>query len=267
MTQQGGIEWWGGRIEETLRAIASPVFDRVVALDEVGSTQDAAQSRHAGRPGLIVVASRQSSGRGRLGRKWVHAEDLGLAMTFVLAADALRADRLSIAAGLASAMAVDDFAAAAAPVGVRWPNDVVESEPRPGGGRKLAGVLVEVRDGMALLGIGVNVNQLERDWGEELRERVVSVREVGGTGEMLDRCDVACAVVRALHRTLAMAMTELIPAWLARDVLRGSVQRFVCEGRSVAGVVESLEPTGEIVVRTEAGERVRLPALITSMVK
>jgi biotin-(acetyl-CoA carboxylase) ligase len=120
---------------------------------------------------------------------------------------------------------------------------------------------------MALLGVGVNVNQSDADWTPELQGRVASVRELGASKEVVDRCAVACALVRALHRSLAMSMTELIPAWLARDVLRGSIQRFVCAGREVRGVVESLEPTGEIVVGTDDGARVRLPALTTSMVR
>jgi BirA family biotin operon repressor/biotin-[acetyl-CoA-carboxylase] ligase len=262
------VHAWAERLERELHAAKPPaLFDRVIALEETASTQDAALALCQARPGLIVLASRQTAGRGRLGRQWHHHADRGLAMTFVLSAGAFLASRLSIAAGLACAAALDSFSGDAAPLGVRWPNDVVEAHPSPGGGRKLAGILVEVRESVSLLGIGINVNQLENDDPPELHGRIVSLRRLAG-GEPIDRAEVAAALVRNVQRALSMELPELIQRWLARDVLTGSMQTFIHDGREIRGQVESLEPTGEIVVRTIAtGERSRLPALTTSLKK
>jgi BirA family transcriptional regulator, biotin operon repressor / biotin---[acetyl-CoA-carboxylase] ligase len=268
MTESGDITGWTERLEGALRTIPKPLFDRVIVLEEAESTQDEAMRRAEERPGLIVLAARQTAGRGRLGRLWEHSAELGLAATFVVDGSRVGPERLSIAAGLGAAMALEELAGGSVPLGVRWPNDVVEVRSEPGGGRKLAGVLVERRGSLAALGVGINVNQGEGDFPPVLRGRAASLRQVArAPGRAWDRIEVAIALLRALHRVFAMGLPELIQEWLARDVLKGSVQTFVHNGREVRGLVESLEPTAEIVVRTTDGGRVRLPALTTSLVK
>src|SRR4051812_45233653 len=114
----GTIGHWQGRLEAELRSRQSAFFNRVVVVEEAEPTQDAALERSAGEPGLVLVASRQTRGRGRLGRAWIQRDGLGLAATFVLSADAFPADRLSIAAGVAAAEAVGGFVGDGAPVGL-----------------------------------------------------------------------------------------------------------------------------------------------------
>jgi biotin-(acetyl-CoA carboxylase) ligase len=157
-------------------------------------------------------------------------------------------------------MALDRLVPAFHAWGLRWPNDVVE--PGPGGGRKIAGVLIEVRGGLALLGIGVNVYQSDGDFSVAIRGAAVSARQLGS---LATRIEVGADVVRALDVVLAMEATALAREWMQRDVLTGSRQAFMHAGRRIEGLVESIDPTHEIVVRTGAQTVVRLPALTTSL--
>jgi len=102
--------------------------------------------------GAVAVAEEQTSGRGRLGRRW-HAAP----RTSVLASVNLRPDvptrrlpELSLVGGAAVAEAI------AAETGLRpevkFPNDVLI------GGRKVAGILAEAREDRVVLGIGINAN-------------------------------------------------------------------------------------------------------------
>jgi BirA family transcriptional regulator, biotin operon repressor / biotin---[acetyl-CoA-carboxylase] ligase len=259
------VQGWADRLEALMAREQISCADRVAVLATTTSTQDAAHRMAAGRAGLLVVAGRQTSGRGRLGRAWVQAEDLGLPFTLVLDAAAHAPALLAMAAGLAAARAIEGLlirdgpATGAASIGLRWPNDVVTR----GDGRKLAGVLVETRDGLALVGIGVNVLHRPGDWPAPLRGRAVSLHELGSSAE---RIDVAERLLVQLDRLLRLPADTLIARWRERDVLSGCTRTFLHDGRQVHGRVVSIEPTHEIVVLTDSGEVAHLPALSTSMV-
>ncbi len=72
------------------------------------------------------------------------------------------------------------------------------------GGRKVAGVLVEMRAQekaahLAIAGIGVNVNQSREDFPKELQNRAISLAMA--LGKQIDRQSFAIALLRKLDRT------------------------------------------------------------------
>src|SRR6266481_2261804 len=98
------------------------------------------------RIGDIVTADEQTAGQGRHGHAW-HSERLsGLYCSFVL----LPTPLLTLALGLAAQEAIA-FATGIA-CDLRWPNDLML------GNRKIGGILVQLVDGKAIGGIGINVN-------------------------------------------------------------------------------------------------------------
>jgi BirA family transcriptional regulator, biotin operon repressor / biotin---[acetyl-CoA-carboxylase] ligase len=251
---------WPGALESALAS--SSLVRRAIVLRETSSTQDAAlRAWSGGGGGLIVVAGRQSAGRGRLGRSWTDDAGEGLACTLALAGPRFDPAHLSLAAGLAAARAVDRFLPAergSPPMAIRWPNDVVE----PAGlERKIAGVLIEIRGGAALVGIGINV--LQRQWPADLARRAVSLHQLGAAAT---RLDVALALIAELERALHAPADELAREWAGRNILHGRHVAFVCGGITREGEVFSITPASEIVLRDRSGEVHRLPAAQTSMV-
>lgn len=127
-------------------------------LEEVDSTNLQAQRMlERGCPeGTVVVARRQTAGRGRLGRDW-RSPAGGLYLTAVLR-PSLRGEELgwiSVAGGLAAAEELADSLEGKAVPLLKWPNDVLL------GGRKVGGILGESRGGSqataVLVGIGLNL--------------------------------------------------------------------------------------------------------------
>lgn len=240
------------------------LLDRVVVLAECGSTQDEALRLASGRPGLMVVALRQTAGRGRLGRSWTHHEASALACTMVLGGD-IELGRLSMAAGLASCRVCERaLRGDAALVGLRWPNDVVE---RGGGvqghGRKLAGVLVERRGGVSLVGVGMNLSQRGSEWGE-LEGRACSLAELGG--KVLSVAEAAGMMAFEMTTALALEEESLGAQWRVRDTLRGTRREFMHDGARFIGVVRDIEPRNFVLLELSDGSVVRLPAMTTSLV-
>ncbi len=232
-------------------------FDRVRVVAETGSTQDAALAHAGGRPGLVLVAGRQTAGRGRFGRAWADTADLGLAVTFVVGGEAADA-ALALAAGVAACGAAEVSLDEPGQVGLKWPNDVVERE---GGARKVCGALVERRGGVALVGIGINVLQEAGDWPGGLAERCVSLRQLGSQAS---RLDVAVALLALFDAALGMAPAELAAAWNARHVHAGSRQVLLCAGERHEGELMGVGEDGLLDLRLRDGKVVRLRADVTT---
>ena len=245
---------WADELEAACAACPGLGLSGVRVVAETASTQDAAWAACAGKPGWLVVAGRQVDGRGRLGRVWADTGGKGLAMTLALPAGRVS----SVGAGVGVCRAVAGMVGEGAVVGLRWPNDVVARAC----GRKIAGVLVEVRDGVSLVGIGVNVGQVGDDYPEALRERAVSVAGLGGAA---DRLGVACAIVRELERVVQMDAHAVAREAVLLDTVVGTRRRFRHDGREYAGEVIGIGDDGAIDLATADGV-VSLPAGTTSMV-
>lgn len=249
MRTQSPIERWPDAIEAAIAA-AGPPLARLVLLRETASTQDHARDSGAA-PGTVVVAWRQTAGRGRLGRAWADTGTDGVAATFVL--PDMPPGSLAMRSAVAAATAVRSFMPGDA-AGIKWPNDVVAD------GRKLAGVLVERTGGAALVGIGVNV--LQREFPPPLDSTAASIAMLA---EPPDRLAVLEALVRSVAAALAMDGPSLARTYRSLDRLAGRTCAFLTPGGRVEGIVEEVDPEAGIRVRTPAGPQF-LPAQTTSVV-
>ena len=148
----------------------------VEILESAGSVLDVAHERAAAgaASGLVVVADRQTAGRGRQGRAWHSPAGAGVYLAALLR-PAVRpfSGAIAVRVGLALVEAVEETAAGASPW-LKWPNDVMVAN------RKAAGVLCEARwsgasQGWVAVGVGVNVRG---PVPEELKGRAIALAEV-----------------------------------------------------------------------------------------
>lgn len=151
-------------------------------------------------------------------------------------------------------LAVCDAAEALAPVEcqVKWPNDVWLEE------RKLAGVLIEARPlDWAVIGVGLNLSIPDDGFPDDLRWPATSL----GNGVGVDQALVALR--EALGKWTALGPEEVVAAFEARDALRGREIAWEGAGGSGAqgeGVAHGIDDRGNLVVVTDAGERLSLGA-------
>ncbi|MBD0316940.1 MAG: biotin--[acetyl-CoA-carboxylase] ligase [Thermoleophilia bacterium] len=102
--------------------------------------------------GAVAVCDEQAAGRGRLGRRWTAPPGTSILCSLLLRPPReRRGPELSLVGGVATALTVE--LALGLATQIKWPNDVMVNR------RKVAGVLAEAREGVVLLGIGLNVNQ------------------------------------------------------------------------------------------------------------
>lgn len=120
--------------------MATPYFQ--VRLDSVGSTQDVAREELGDLP-VLVMAPRQTRGRGRSGAVWESA-DRALAASLALRPGPEDQRPFSLMAGVAAVRALPG-------AGLKWPNDVI------GEGAKVGGILVERSSDVVVVGFGLNL--------------------------------------------------------------------------------------------------------------
>lgn len=129
--------------------------------DVIGSTnvQISTEAEAGAKEGLLAVADRQQSGKGRRGRTWQTPDGVAIAMSFLLRPDIdiANVSMITLISALAVAGAMKDLIDSEAEVSIKWPNDIVI------GGKKVCGILTEMSMQMdyvnyIVVGIGINVN-------------------------------------------------------------------------------------------------------------
>ena len=222
-------------------------------LNETTSTNDVArvQGRKGEPAGLVVAASRQTAGRGRLGRAWESPPARGLYVSLLLRPELTSAEtgRLPILASVAAVDAVEALTGWRPQI--KWPNDLVAN------GRKLGGLLIETEMtgasmAFAVIGIGLNVRQTEDDFSPELRDRATSLHLA--TGQLHRRADVLVALLHAFARRLARPFDEAREAWTASSLTLGQrVELTTSRGRKL-GQALGLDDSGALLLRGDSGE-------------
>lgn len=211
----------------------------------LGSTNERAKALAlAGAPhGTVVTADEQTSGRGRQGRIWVAAPGAALLMSLVVRELEERHSVLPLMAAVAVCEAVEECTGVAC--AIKWPNDVWVER------RKLAGILIEARhgEGVAVVGIGLNVTTRPEDFPEELRATATSLA-IECTGDPPSREGVLAALLTSLEQRIADEPAAILDRWRARDALRGSPVAWA----SGEGIAAGIDTTGALLVDTARGQ-------------
>lgn len=142
--------------------------------------------------GAVVAADEQTAGRGRLGRAWVAPAGSSVLASIALrpAVPTARLAELTVVAGRACAAAIAELTGLEP--ALKAPNDVLV------GGRKVAGILAEAREGRVVLGVGINVSQLEHELPERAEHPATSL--LLETDTDLDRAELLAALLDHLER-------------------------------------------------------------------
>jgi BirA family biotin operon repressor/biotin-[acetyl-CoA-carboxylase] ligase len=182
------------------------------------------RAESAAPSGTVLVAERQSAGRGRRGRTWISAP--GASLTFSLLwrfpEESEAPAALSLVVGLALARALD--ACGAAGTQLKWPNDLLFQ------GRKLAGILIELvpsRLRSAVIGIGLNL-RLPPGLPPELGDATCSLENM--MAAVPPREQILAAILRSLSehfdRYTATGFAGLRHEWLSRHAYTGQAIRI-----------------------------------------
>lgn len=205
---------------------------------------------------FIVLAERQSAGRGRRGRSWASpfAENLYYSLVLQVTGGMRQLEGLSLVVGLALLQALKDTGMVS--VGLKWPNDVLA------GGRKVAGILLELSGDPAdvchvVIGIGVNVN-MTAVGGECIDQPWTSM--ANELKRYIDRNALVCTLNRQLsaylQRHQEQGFIALRDEWQANHLWQGRTVTLTAGAQPIEGEVLGVDSTGAICLRVAGQERV-----------
>jgi BirA family biotin operon repressor/biotin-[acetyl-CoA-carboxylase] ligase len=228
---------------------------RVEVAAEIDSTSSELmrRARDGSREPVLLVAERQTAGRGRMGRDWQSAQGVGepLSLTFSLGMALAPRDwsGLSLAVGVSVAESLDPSNAEG--LALKWPNDLWWRE------RKLGGILIEtamlqpdVAERYLVIGIGINIGPREAAglrtapaWLQEWRPHATAARTLR---------DIAVPLIEDVRLFDQQGFVPFATRFAVRDALRG---REVQLSDGTEGTCEGVGWGGELLVRTPSGTK------------
>lgn len=202
--------------------------------------------------GTVIIAGRQTAGRGRMDRSFQSPADKGLYLSILLRPP-LSPERLmpvTALAGVALCRAVERLCGVSP--GLKWPNDPVLN------GKKLCGILTEsTGQGALIIGIGVNVSQRPEDFTPEVAEMAASLETE--LGRPVSRAELAARLLEELDDMYQALLRDDLDTWRA-DYRRlcvnlGKRVQLIAPGgtRETAEALDIDRDFG-LVVRSAAGE-------------
>jgi BirA family transcriptional regulator, biotin operon repressor / biotin---[acetyl-CoA-carboxylase] ligase len=232
---------------------------RIHYFEQLDSTQEAARQLAAegAAEGTVVIAERQTAGRGRMGRAWHSPAGVNLYCTVILRPKVALAEvpRLSLVAGVAAAEALERELPGI--VSLKWPNDVWLNRRKAGG--IIAEAVTDSRESLlcVLLGIGLNVNLAAGDIPPELRGKATSVAIAAG--RPVDRIAIADALFSALDsrymETLTRGFDTVRAEWERFSALTGKRVAVADGGARQLGVMRGIDADGALLLDTGAQVR------------
>lgn len=203
---------------------------------------------------FLVLAERQTSGRGRRGRKWVSpfAENLYFSLVLRIDGGMRQLEGLSLVVGLAVLQTLRKLGVTGA--GLKWPNDVLV------GNKKIAGILLELVGDPAdvchvVLGIGVNVNM---QVAEEVDQQWTSMRLE--TGKSCDRnilvAELGEQLLAYIQRQQIDGFSVLQAEWEENHLWQERSVSLIAGVSQIDGVVLGIDNQGALRLKVNGVEKV-----------
>ncbi len=233
-------------------------------LDEVDSTNLYASNllRIGERAPFVVVARKQTAGKGRLTRKWVSEVDKTLCMSVALNLPSEPNLLSSFTARASSAICESLEKLFGAKIFIKWPNDIYS--PRGG---KIAGMLTELRIGAnaqktAIFGVGVNCFPLS----ESIEFPIDALCDYCKTDIFLP--EVAAVIAKsALEASKENSSGALPKSFSKFDWLKSKKISLDLGGEILIGTAEGIADTGELLLRLNDGTIRAVAALEATILK
>lgn len=146
--------------------------------------------------GTLILAEKQTQGKGRLGRNWVSPKGKGICMSLVLKPELspTKVSKMTIIGAAAVNKGLKDIGIESQ---IKWPNDIIVQD------KKVGGILTEMSCELnmihyVIMGIGINVNLEKEDLGNELIDKATSL-EIA-TGKKIDRKKLLASILNAFEK-------------------------------------------------------------------
>jgi BirA family biotin operon repressor/biotin-[acetyl-CoA-carboxylase] ligase len=216
--------------------------------------------------GTVVIAETQTSGKGRLGRKWISPKgNLYLSVVLRPNIPMHKAPLITLTGAVAVASAIRTTSGLEA--GIKWPNDILIS------GKKVCGLLTEMsaeqdRIRHIVLGIGVDVNMEMGELPPDVRS--LSTTLAAEAGAKINRTALLQQVLRDLERWYQKFLAndgDVLDEWKKLNITVGNRITVSGAGEALNGLAQGVDSDGRLIMRLDNGTVRTLAAGDVTIVK
>lgn len=229
--------------------IDNVIGQKIIYHDTLNSTMDEAikQAENGEPEGVVVVADKQTKGRGRHNRRWSSLPGEDLLFSIILKPTVSELPYINMAATMSVAKSISKITSLN-PV-IKWPNDLQVN------GRKISGILIETEIGLnevskvsySIVGIGVNVNS---DLSQMIDIRYKATSMYKEINKKIERTDMLKSILGFFDEFYQQiksgkSLTEDWVSWL--DTLGQNI-RLKSLDQVITGRAESVDEHGNLIV-------------------
>lgn len=225
---------------------------RIIFLRQVDSTNTYAKelASYGAEDGTVVIAETQTTGRGRLGRKWISPKG-GLYFSLLLRPNVRTSEavKLVFVVGLAVAEVLNKQYGLRAET--KWPNDVLVN------GKKICGILSEMnaageKANYAIIGVGVNANfNVEKALPKELVETTTSLQDELGRKIRVE--ELFKAVIEKLENLYTSFLKEgsahILNEWKKYAGFIGKKVEITSGANKFSGIAVDVDVDGSLILK------------------
>lgn len=225
--------------------------------DTIDSTNTFARSLalRGAEEGTLVVAEYQTAGRGRWGRVWHSHKGKSISISLVVRPKIRIAHVHHLTLMAATSISETLKKQFKLYPKLQWPNDVYLED------KKVAGVLTEAQSNgrkfmFAVIGIGLNVNQISEDFSGVLQSQATSLRLV--CGKEIDRIALLCKLLYQLeedyYRLLSKGFDFILQRWIQYNRMLGKNVKLCTHSGTWIGQVKGFHQNGGLVFLDQHGK-------------
>ncbi len=242
-------------LDEVKQGLKTSIIGREIRLHpEVGSTNTLAMemAQQGAAEGAVVVAEKQTGGKGRLGRTWISPNgNLYLSVILRPNIPTHKAPLVTLMGAVAVVSAIRKHLTIQA--GIKWPNDIFIS------GKKAGGLLTEMsaepdRVRYIVLGIGIDANMDLKELPAEIRP--ISTTLSAETGEKINRTRMLRMILSELDRwyqTFLKNEASVLNEWAEFNVTLGNRVAVSGLNETLEGQAQGLDNEGRLILKLDDG--------------
>ena len=201
-----------------------------------------------GQTKALIITDNQASGRGRYHNKWISQPSKSITCSFIL--EQIFNDEqvslysilipVSIIKGIKNFSQID--------LQIKWPNDIMYKN------KKVGGILIEskLRTNISIfnIGIGLNVNESNFDFPENIRGNVVSLKEIKGIP--IQREPLLASILNELNQLINnLDDNYLIKYWIKHCNHINKKVSFNIDNKKMQGIFKGVNNTGQAIIKKD----------------
>ncbi|MBE3036377.1 MAG: biotin--[acetyl-CoA-carboxylase] ligase [Candidatus Atribacteria bacterium] len=208
--------------------------------------------------GTLIIAERQSAGKGRLGREWFSpAGGIWLSIILYPQLPPSYISRITLMTAVAVVKAIK-MCVQIEPQ-IKWPNDILINE------KKVCGILTEMSAELDIInwvvvGIGINVNIDHREFPEDIQGNTISLKEVLGKEILrVKMVQIFLQEFEKYYESLKRReFSSILKEWKLYSHTLGRKIRVDMGERIVTGEAVNINEEGALILKKEDGELVEI---------